>query len=132
MNPQIVVAGVIEQDGYILVAQRKAGILAGKWEFPGGKVLHGEDPKIALAREILEELEVNINVGDCIDEVPFSINNKKCLLVAYSASHISGTYRLSDHKQIAWMRPEDLTTTDLADADIQIAKKVALSHSKRK
>ncbi len=59
-----------------------------------------ESPKDALKREILEELGVDIEVGDHIHEVPFSVEDKAFNLVAFHAKHIAGEYRLVDHKRI--------------------------------
>lgn len=62
--PLIVTTAVIRQDGKVLVARRQGGHLAGKWEFPGGKLEPGESPEQCLARELKEELELEVRVGD--------------------------------------------------------------------
>ena len=121
-----VVAGVIVKGNLVLIAQKKNGLLAGKWEFPGGKINQDESPQDALLREIEEEFGVTVNVGEFIDKVPFSINSTECTLVAYYAHHITGDYNLVDHSQIAWIKPEELLTIDFAPADIPIAQRVAM------
>ena len=68
-----VVAAVIERDGRILIGQRKAGGRHGlKWEFPGGKVEPGEEPREALARELREELGIEAQIGEEIERYDFS------------------------------------------------------------
>ena len=124
MDTQIVVAGIIERDGFILIAQRGFGSLAGKWEFPGGKVEKNEPPQQALLREIHEEFDVTIKVNDCIGQFPFDVDDKSCILIAYNAKHLSGDYKLKDHSQMKWVKPESLQDADLAPADIPVAYKV--------
>src|ERR1700675_3548699 len=68
-----VVAAVIERDGRILIGQRKPrGRHPGKWEFPGGKVEPGEEPRAALARELREELGIEARIGQEIERYDFS------------------------------------------------------------
>jgi 8-oxo-dGTP diphosphatase len=116
-----VVAAVIQSQDRVMVAQRRAGGLAGKWEFPGGKVRTGESPTEALQREIMEEFSVAIEVGDRIDDVFFSVGATPHLLTAFFARHTAGAYQLRDHSRMEWIRPRDLVTVDLAPADIFIA-----------
>lgn len=121
----MVVAGIIERDGLILIAQRKSGSLAGKWEFPGGKVEQNESPQQALMREICEEFDVLIEVKDSIDQFPFEVDGKSYILIAYNVKHLSGNYKLTDHKQVKWVKPASLQDNDLAPVDIPVAHKVA-------
>src|SRR5205823_1606986 len=68
MRTVIVAAGIVIENGRVLLTQRKAGAhLAGMWEFPGGKVEAGEDPRAALARELEEELGIAVAIGDVVD-----------------------------------------------------------------
>ncbi|MBN1541476.1 (deoxy)nucleoside triphosphate pyrophosphohydrolase [candidate division KSB1 bacterium] len=122
---QRVVAAVIVRDGRVLVAQRGDGKMAGKWEFPGGKVMADELPHAALAREIREELSLLIQVGAKIDDVPFSINGRRYRLIAYYARPVAGTLLLHEHRMARWVRPDELLDLELAPADIPIAEKVA-------
>jgi len=119
-----VVAAVIQNQDRVMVAQRRTGNLAGKWEFPGGKVRTGESPTEALRREIMEEFTVTIEVGSRIDEVPFSVKTTPYLLTAFFARYTAGAYRLRDHSRMEWIHPRDLATVDLAPADILIANAV--------
>ncbi len=121
---QRVVAGVIRRNGLILVAQRDFGSLAGKWEFPGGKVEESETPESALKREIQEEFNVGIQVDHLLGEIPFKVDQKEYLLLAFYATHLEGEYQLSDHLRIEWVQPSRLGEIDLAPADIPIAQKI--------
>lgn len=114
-----VVGAVITKDGLVLCAQRGAGgSLAGLWEFPGGKVEPGETPRAALEREITEELDCTIAVGDEITltshEYDFAIIN----LTTFACTLLAGTPVLTEHAQILWSKPEDLLDLEWAPADI--------------
>ncbi len=123
-DPIDVVAAVIRDRDLVMVARRRTGDLAGKWEFPGGKVQPGEPPSDALRREIMEEFRVSIEIGAIIHVVPFFINTTRYRLTAFFAKHKKGIYRLQEHTSMEWVRPEDLLSTDLAPADIPIARAV--------
>lgn len=125
MKRQLVVAAVIQRNGLVLVAQRGAGLYAGKWEFPGGKVEVGESPEAALRREIDEEFGVEIAVGKLLAEVEFSVAGKEYLLVAHSARHIEGEYRPVVHCRIDWLPATMLSAVDFTPADIPVAALVA-------
>lgn len=115
---------MIEKDGCFLVAQRNSGRLAGRWEFPGGKVSTPESPQEALEREILEELGVRIQVGELIIEVPFQVEECRFRLLAFSARLQGGCFRLRDHSQIRWVKPEGLRNLDLTEPDIPVAARI--------
>lgn len=71
-----VVCSIFEQDGKILICRRKEGLKnEGKWEFPGGKVIDGESMLKALRREIKEELNVDIKIGDLVSKVKYFVFN---------------------------------------------------------
>lgn len=117
-----VVAAVIEQKGSILLARRQAGSMAGKWEFPGGKVREGEEPEEALVREIREELGLVIEVGEEVGQVPFEVTERALLLVVFRAEVIAGEIALKDHSEVKWVKPQELMLFDLAPADIPVAR----------
>lgn len=119
-----VVGGIIEENGRILIAQRTGDRHEGRWEFPGGKVEEGEDHREALAREILEEFNLVISVGDYVTEVPFQLGQRQFRLVAYRALISSGTIELRHHQRIEWVHPGDLLEFDLLPPDIPIAQKL--------
>lgn len=118
-----VAAAVIEKDGLVLIARRKSGdALAGKWEFPGGKLEPGETPEACLRRELREEFGVETEIGGFVCSNEFEYEHFHIELLVYRASHVSGEFRLRDHAAIAWVAPADLLKYDLAGADIPAAK----------
>lgn len=120
MTKQIhVVGAVIIQDGLVLCAQRgEGGSLAGLWEFPGGKIESGESPAAALKREIAEELDCTIEVGDLITTTVHVYEFGTVNLTTFYCRLMSGTPTTSEHAAIRWLRPADLTTIEWAPADI--------------
>lgn len=118
-----VTAAVLEKDGKILLAQRKRGdALAGKWEFPGGKLEPGETPEACLRRELREEFGVETEIGAFVCSSEFEYKHARIELLVYRARHLSGEFRLNDHDAMAWVRPEDFSGYDLASADLPVVK----------
>lgn len=116
-----VTAAVIEKDGKILLAQRKRGdVLAGKWEFPGGKVEPGETPEQCLRRELMEEFGVDTRIGGFVCSSRFEYKHLPIELLVYRAAHLSGEFKLNEHDRIAWVAPADLAKYDLSSADIPV------------
>jgi 8-oxo-dGTP diphosphatase len=122
-----VVAAVVTRDGKILIGQRKRnGRHPLKWEFPGGKVEPGEDPRAALARELREELSVAAIIGEEMDsyEVRYS-DGFRVLLHFYRVSEFQGEPCNLDFEQILWERPERLPDYDFLEGDLSFVSKVA-------
>ena len=116
-----VVAGIITRNDTILIARRAPHkAMAGKWEFPGGKIEVDESPERALEREILEEFGAVIRAGQFISSNRHDYGDFQIELLAYRASYIQGDFELTDHDQIAWVRKDELGNYDLAEADIPI------------
>lgn len=126
MKKQInVVGAVIVRDARILCAQRgSAGSLPHLWEFPGGKIEAGETPREALAREITEELECQVEVGDHVDTTTYEYDFGTVTLTTYYCELIAGTPRLTEHASVRWLPPEDLASLDWAPADIPAIEKI--------
>ncbi|WP_260303459.1 (deoxy)nucleoside triphosphate pyrophosphohydrolase [Rathayibacter sp. PhB127] len=115
-----VVAAVIESDGRILACRRRPEKDAGgKWEFPGGKVEAGETHEQALAREIREELGVNIEVGELltVDDTAGStgVIRLSCFWAALSSESPTAS---TDHDSMLWATRSELTRLDWAPADL--------------
>lgn len=125
---KLVTAAVIVNNGKVLIAQRAENQnLAGKWEFPGGKVEPDETPEECLKREIKEELGIEIEVNKFFAESIYRYDTGTIKLLAYEARCISGkddVYKLTAHSQIKWAKPRELENYDFAPADIPIVKKV--------
>ena len=118
MNPATVVAAIIKKDNLYLVVQRnKHKYLGLKWEFPGGKVESGETFEEALLREIEEELSIVINVYEKIAEEKYKDNKIDIILHYFLCSHKSGTIKLSEHEDFAWVEKKDFAKYDFAEGD---------------
>ncbi|MBU8818065.1 (deoxy)nucleoside triphosphate pyrophosphohydrolase [Mycolicibacterium goodii] len=116
MTKQIVVAGAMISRGALLVAQRdRPAELAGLWELPGGKVSPGEDETDALARELHEELGVDVTVGERLGaDVALS---DTMTLRAYRVVLRAGSPRPHDHRALRWVRADDLESVAWVPAD---------------
>jgi 8-oxo-dGTP diphosphatase len=122
----LVTAGVIRKEGRILIARRGgADPLAGKWEFPGGKVEKDEKPEDGLQRELREELGIETRVGRALDQTTFRYPNKVVRLLFYEVEYVSGAIALHAHDAVAWVLPEELASYDLAPADVEFARRLS-------
>jgi 8-oxo-dGTP diphosphatase len=115
------------RDGKILIGQRKRGGRHPlKWEFPGGKVEPGEDPRAALARELHEELNVDAVIGEEMDSYQVSYGDGFHLMLHfYRVTQFHGEIRNLDFEQIAWETPERLPQYDFLEGDVTFVSKVA-------
>jgi len=122
-----VVAAVLMRDGKILIGQRKPGGRHPlKWEFPGGKVEPGEDPRAALARELREELNVEAVIGEELDSYEVSYGDGfRLMLHFYRVTHFQGELRNLDFEQIAWEKPERLPEYDFLEGDVTFVAKLS-------
>lgn len=115
--------GVATKSGRFLVAKRKpGGTQGGKWEFPGGKGEPGETPQAALKREFLEELHVDIEVGDLIMAAGFENAGKRYRLEAYRITLHSQNLILEEHEEYRWCTLEELKVLELCDSDALVLK----------
>jgi 8-oxo-dGTP diphosphatase len=129
MKTVVVSAGVILEGGRVLLTQRKAGShLAGLWEFPGGKVESGEDPRDALARELFEELGILVTVGEIMDATfhRYEEADKAVLLLFFEATRtpLSPPPQALDVAALLWADTADLAPEKFPPADATILRKV--------
>jgi len=112
---------IIENQGRVLAAQRSAGgSLPLKWEFPGGKLEVGESEVECLEREIYEELCVEIRVGKQLPVTNRDDVWRTIQLIPFVCQLATTDIRLTEHEQILWLAPEELSALDWAEADREV------------
>lgn len=116
----------------IFATQRGYGDLKGGWEFPGGKIEEGETPHEALKREIMEELETEIRVGELIDTIEYDYPTFHLSMDCFWAEIVSGDLVLKEHEAAKWLKKAELDSVDWLPADITLIDKIknAISMSK--
>ena len=122
-----VVAAVIFREGKVLCVQRPRNtkeFISLKWEFPGGKIEPGENREQALLREILEELDVEIENLEYFITVEHTYPGFHLVMHAYTCSIAKGEPVLKEHVALKWLRVEELDQLDWAAADIPIVEKL--------
>lgn len=125
MNKVIrVVAAIIADDGEIFATQRGHGEFKGGWEFPGGKIEAGETPQEALIREIKEELEVQIKVGDLIDTVEYDYPTFHLSMDCFWTEIVSGDMVLREHEAAKWLTKDELDSVEWLPADVMVIDKI--------
>lgn len=129
MRTDIVAAGIVVERGKVLLSRRKKGThLAGRWEFPGGKVEPGEDPRAALRRELEEELGIKVSVGEIVDVTfhRYEDADKAVLLLFFLAEREEGSPepRVIDVADFKWAEATALDPTQFPPADVAILAKV--------
>ncbi|MBP1970206.1 8-oxo-dGTP diphosphatase [Virgibacillus natechei] len=121
-----VVGAVIIENNKILCAQRgQTKTLAYKWEFPGGKIEKEETAKDALKREVSEEMHCKIEVGEQVEYTVYEYDFGVVHLTTYYCTLIEGEPILTEHKEIKWLPPSELSTLDWAPADIPAIEKLS-------
>ena len=115
-----VVAAIIKQDNKIFATQRGYGNFKGFWEFPGGKIETGETPEEALIREIKEELNVEIIVGDHIGTVEYDYPDFHLSMQCFMAEIKAGEMVLNEHSAAKWLTKETLDSVEWLPADVEV------------
>ena len=124
-----VVAAIIKAENengepIIFATQRGYGDFKGGWEFPGGKIEDGETPEEALVREIKEELDTEIVVGELIDTIEYDYPTFHLSMDCFWAEIVSGDLVLKEHEAAKWLRMEELDSVDWLPADVTLVEKV--------
>jgi 8-oxo-dGTP diphosphatase len=118
---------VLIEAGRVLLTQRKAGThLAGAWEFPGGKVQAGEDPRHALVRELREELGIDAIAGDVMEVTFHRYPERAVLLLFFQAERRAGSPepRALDVAAFRWASVDELDESSFPPADVEILRQV--------
>lgn len=125
-----VICDNIKEKNKIFATARGYGELKGGWEFPGGKVEPGETPQQALVREIMEELDTEIKVGEWIDTIEFDYPTFHLSMDCFWAEVVSGNLILKEHEAAKWLTREELNSVEWLPADVALIDKIAESLSK--
>ncbi len=115
-----VICDSIDEKNRIFATARGYGDFKGGWEFPGGKIEEGETPQEALVREIKEELEAEIAVGDLIDTVEYDYPNFHLSMDCFWAEVKDGKLILKEHEAAKWLTKAELDDVDWLPADITL------------
>jgi 8-oxo-dGTP diphosphatase len=123
-----VVCGVIEDaEGRVLACLRPADKhLGGLWEFPGGKVEHGEAPHLALVRELREELGIEVEVLGALDPVPWHYERGAIRLLPFDCRITGGEPWPHEHERLRWCAGDELAGLQWAPADLPVLEQVRL------
>lgn len=119
-----VVAAIIKDDDRIFATQRGYGEFKDGWEFPGGKVEAGETPQKALKREIMEELETMISVGELIDTIEYDYPNFHLSMDCFWCKIVSGKLVLKEAEDARWLTKDMLDSVEWLPADVDLIEKI--------
>lgn len=119
-----VAAAIIVDKDKIFATQRGYGEFKDGWEFPGGKIEEGETPKQALVREIKEELDTVIDVGDLLDTIEYDYPNFHLSMKCFMCKVKEGSLVLKEHEAAKWLAVDELNSVDWLPADKGVIKKI--------
>lgn len=121
-----VVAAIIRDKDKIFATQRGYGEFKDGWEFPGGKIEEGETPQDALKREIMEELDTEIKVGELIDTIEYDYPTFHLSMDCFWAEVIIGHLVLKEAEAAKWLTKEQLDSVDWLPADVTLIDKIRI------
>ncbi len=117
-----VAAAIIMNQNQIFATQRGYGTYKGWWEFPGGKLEEGENPKEALIREIEEELDTKVLVEQLIEVVEYDYPEFHLTMYCYLCKVLSGDLTLKEHDDARWLTKETIDSVKWLPADLDLIK----------
>lgn len=120
-----VVAAIIIKDGEVFATQRGYGEWQDWWEFPGGKIEPGERPQDALVREIREELDAEIEVGELLATVEWDYPNFHLTMHCFLSSLLSDSVHLNEHEAATWLTRETLRSVRWLPADEGVVDRIS-------
>ena len=121
-----VVAAIIRDKDKIFATQRGYGEFKDGWEFRGGKIEEGETPQDALKREIMEELDTEIKVGELIDTIEYDYPTFHLSMDCFWAEVITGHLVLKEAEAAKWLTKEQLDSVDWLPADVTLIDKIRI------
>jgi len=121
-----VVAAVIRDGDRIFATQRGYGKYKDYWEFPGGKIEENETPEEALKREIREELDTEISVGELIETIEYDYPEFHLCMKCYWAKVVSGSLSLKEHEAAKWLTSSELYSVDWLPSDLSLIEKIKI------
>lgn len=119
-----VICDSIKEKNKIFATARGYGDLKGGWEFPGGKVEPGEDPRDAIVREIREELEATIRVGDLIDTIEYDYPTFHLSMDCFWAEVVEGELILKEAEAAKWLTKDTIDRVAWLPADVTLIEKI--------
>ena len=108
----------------IFATQRGYGDFKGGWEFPGGKIESGETPQEALKREIIEELDTEVSVGELMDTVEYDYPQFHLSMDCFWCLIVRGNLVLKEHEAARWLTKDELNNVEWLPADITLIEKI--------
>lgn len=130
-----VVAAVIKAvnkngEDIIFATQRGYGEFKDGWEFPGGKIEEGETPQEALKREIMEELDTEITVGELIDTIEYDYPTFHLSMDCFWCEVVKGNLVLKEAEDAKWLKKDELAKVDWLPADVELIEKIGMEMDK--
>ena len=121
---EVVAAIIVDEEGRILATKRGYGDMKGGWEFPGGKIEAHETAQQALKREIDEELDMTIKVGQKLCTVEWDYTKFHLTMHCYWCHIVKGHPTLLEHEAARWLDQGNLWSVDWLPADIEVVKHI--------
>lgn len=115
-----VVAAIVKDGERILAMQRGHGEFQGKWEFPGGKIEVGETSRMALYREMKEEMEADVEIGELVHTVEYNYPDFHLSMDCFFCTIPSGKWKMKEHLDARWLKKEELDSVEWLPADVEL------------